>query len=498
MTDPSPAARSEPPAYVAYRSRPEPINAIAYAQYHLRGGARSLCWIFFGTLAAIAALGAISLGTTNNVQRTAHDGANMLLVLQWMTLSLFATLRVGASVRQDMTGGMIESHRLTPYSPVSAVLGYAVGSAVPVLALAAAIGLGGVAFTVLAQLPVSFWLVGNITAAGAGLLVWTLVTLLTLMTSNGGLVPGLGFLGVPGIGLVMIVPALSVLAAPLAAQSVWNNPATFSLSPAHVLALVADVLLAGTFTLAAARKYRSGVADAFSIRLSLLLLALWLAITLIGLGRPDLFVGPSYGGPNRDEEITRVIAAVISCLIIAMVPAAAAARAQVMRAEMFPPGRRGWPVAPALAVPLCAIAVGLVTLLAPPMTLMPQRQLATTAVVLAWLASVGFWVALADLRGRTGWALVTFWALGINLLPLVCQGVADFNRPYSMRSGQPEFCFAPIGALINLWGDRVADAWPGVIAQCGYVLLPAAAFFVRRRRDARSAMSLTSLPAAAE
>ena len=337
-------------------SRPEPINAIAYAQYHLRGGRRTLLWVFFGALVAIGGIGAITLGTSFNVREAARSAAGLLMVLQWLNLTLFTALRVGASVRQDFSSGMIESHRLTPASPVLSVLGYSVGAGVPLLTLSVAIGLAGAAFTVLADLPVTLWLVGNVMALGTGLLVWTLVTLLTVSTTNPGAVPGLGLLTLPAGGLVLLVPALGVLAAPLTGQSIWNpsGTGTGTLSPAYVLTLVADTLLAGTFTLAAARKYRSAVADAFNVRLSLLLLVIWTAVTLIGYARPDLFVTPSGGRGGTGDPTPRLIAAVISSALIALFPVIAAARASVWRPDTFAPGRTRRPAPPWLLIPLAA------------------------------------------------------------------------------------------------------------------------------------------------
>ena len=99
------AAASAPPSLTA------DVNALAWGQFHLRGGWLRL-WGFVGfylTIAgALLVLQGMTAGALGGTLKFGMTG------LQAGILVLFAGGRVSNAIRQDLTSRMIESHRLMP------------------------------------------------------------------------------------------------------------------------------------------------------------------------------------------------------------------------------------------------------------------------------------------------------------------------------------------------------------------------------------------------
>src|SRR5439155_639551 len=134
------------------------VNALAWGQFHLRGGWPRV-WGFAGFYAAavgaLVALAAISGNATAGPLKYALTG------VQAAILVLFVAARVSAAIRQDLTSRMIESHRLMPLSPAQAVIGYLLGPAGHPLALAAANFVVGLFVSAAGGIPATIWLTAN-------------------------------------------------------------------------------------------------------------------------------------------------------------------------------------------------------------------------------------------------------------------------------------------------------------------------------------------------
>src|SRR5215208_2516431 len=93
------------------------VNALAWGQFHLRGGWPRL-WAFAGFYL-------VGMGSLVGLQAVLGNSAAAamkftLTGIQAGVLVLFAAGRVANAVRQDLTSRMIESHRLMPLSPAQA------------------------------------------------------------------------------------------------------------------------------------------------------------------------------------------------------------------------------------------------------------------------------------------------------------------------------------------------------------------------------------------
>src|ERR1700683_5871684 len=90
-------------------------NAIAWAQFRIKGGWKNLLTVSLG-YAALIAVGvslAYQSGHTPSDRRDIMEGASlMLLVAQVIILLLLGSMAVGGAIRNDLHNRQIESHRL--------------------------------------------------------------------------------------------------------------------------------------------------------------------------------------------------------------------------------------------------------------------------------------------------------------------------------------------------------------------------------------------------
>src|SRR5437868_4716204 len=98
------------------------INPIAWAIFQSRGGWKNT-FVFTGGYAALV-VGGIMLTAINSdmVSMVYSRWTTILLGIQSLILLAYAPTRVSSTIRQDLVGKMIESHRLMPCSPVGAVM----------------------------------------------------------------------------------------------------------------------------------------------------------------------------------------------------------------------------------------------------------------------------------------------------------------------------------------------------------------------------------------
>ncbi len=476
--------------------RIEPINAIGYAQFHLRGGGKALLLLMAGVVLLVGVIAVpVAVSANNQLRDAARDSLPGLLAIQWLVLTLFGASRVGAAIRQDLTSGVIESHRLTPTSPLAAVFGYLIGGSIQALAVAATVFCIGVGLTIAADMPLSFWLVGNGMALATCALVWSFVALLSFTVTQAGALPAAGIVLAIGAQGLAAIPGFMVLVTPISGHPLWMPGFTSgAVPPGYGFTVIADLLLAGVFVLASARRYRSAVTDAFSIRLGLLLLLIWAAISSFGLAQPlSLWTRFTY---DPFDERVRLIAGICSLLIVALAPVVAAARAAVMPAEMFTPAHPprwqplAWGVIPLSTALVCTAPL---TELGGNWILMPHRQFGTAAVVLIMLAGVALWIAAADLRGRTGWASAFIWLLLTNLGPVIAELIREGGELDRLPDAAIVLSFSPVAALATLWNRAPRNAWPGIAGQAALLIVPAVFFAVRRLNSRRAVAGPTTL-----
>src|SRR5690348_7940013 len=306
-----------------------PSNAVGFAQFRLRGGWTTLLWALGIYTVAMGGL----IVATVNVFATSGIGYSSwvwgLLALQIAIVLLFGTLRLSGAIRADLVSGMIESHRLMPTAPSSAILGYLLGSTSHVLALSAANLLLGILVTVNASLPMGHWIAVNAVVIWFSFCVWAVAAMFAFAPRG---MAALLYLPLMSIWMTQgaamaLLPGLTVLVSPLAGGSIFSNWA-FSISTRGyplLLGAVAQGLFALVCFIGACRKYRQADAPALTAPMGLTLIALWVGATMLAIRQWDQF-HPHYF-PSEVEPVRQVIASMIVTMLMALFPVSAAMRA---------------------------------------------------------------------------------------------------------------------------------------------------------------------------
>ncbi|MFQ5592350.1 MAG: hypothetical protein ACE5HE_14405, partial [Phycisphaerae bacterium] len=189
-------------------------TAIIRVQYHLLGGRRRLLAIACICLAALVA------GTMALRQLLWHAKPavlagwilNGLAAVQIVVVALGGCHAVYRAMLRDHDAKMLESHRLTPMSNLTVVIGYLFGSTIQILVVLAVIALFGCALTFLGGYPVADWVYGNALLLNSAVTLWSIVLLAGLHASK-PINPAPLILGVVVLGNVGVVavPAAGVL-----------------------------------------------------------------------------------------------------------------------------------------------------------------------------------------------------------------------------------------------------------------------------------------------
>lgn len=472
-------------------------NAIAWSQLRLRRGWKN---VIATTLAYFAILAGSILATTRVKEfgppATVLDfWTNVLLWIQTATLLLFGCLAVGGAVRKDITSKMIESHRLMNVSGLNAMLGYLLGATVQVTPIALVNLVIGLFTAQGAGLPQDGWLMCNVLLVGIAVMMWLVVIVISTMTAAGttllviaGLVALLGHEVIPEL-----LPGLNVLASPVSGttligllrQAAWPSSYTIALSAQGVLAVVCLI--------AAARKYRREDIPAFGVVLGLALLAIWIGLTVLGINNWEDFRPPWMRYRGGDLQLPLIVGLLV-CILLAIVPVAAAARSQVnwnRRRGLNDPGLGPRPVPTDLVVVTSvAMAMLLPFLLLHdlPIKGLGERVINSSLTFFAFVLATSYLIRtiyLTDMRARylVGMWLVAWWA-GPFVLDLIylgwIRGVALDEPELSEISA-----VSPIGTLAASWTSWEISVVPGLIAQGAIAALCAVAFYMLQPRAMR-------------
>ncbi|MGC4031458.1 MAG: hypothetical protein QM754_06945 [Tepidisphaeraceae bacterium] len=486
-------------AVTSYRpARTEPINAILYAQFHLKGGYRNT----LGAMALVAVCAVIGIGLMfasvrpgQSVTRPAEELTYIFLGIQWLVLGLYGTSRVTAAIRQDVAGGIIESHRLTPNSPLAAALGYLAGAPIQAMAVSLVLFFAGMVTSFLGNVPLFYWFVANAVTLISCATVWTVVGVVSFSFTNAAAMPIIAVITLASSSLFMIVPALSVLSAPLITRSLFDvrRGGTYDIPPAYAFAIVGQALLSGVMILGIARRYRNADTPAFSLNLGLLLLGLWTAITVIGQSQQELFLRSW----QVNEPEVQSIAAIISLMLIGLLPISAIARrfANTRDAEIK---RRELPATASLAVSILIACLPLYLAEYTSRHTEMVRIIGVTGVMAAMFVGVTFLLAWDYMAGRRGFAWLFLFIALPNALPPIVATMLAMNEVQPSPTYSPLVGFSPIGSLIMLFDHRPSDALVGIAGQAALALVPLLLFLSRRRNQAQHtggfAVELTTPP----
>ena len=313
-------------------------NAISWAQWRLRGGWKNLLIVTACYAAAEIFFISLSYQLTDgqrNKLGVLEASSLILLAVQVVMLLPFAAMAVTNSLRRDLTTRLIESHRLMPMSPAQAIVGYLVGSPLQAMSLALINLVVGAVLTQMRSLPVDRWFIANGVLLAFSASLWTVMLMLSFVSRVVfavliALVFGILFSG----GYILIVlPGLLAFCSPLHSKTIFQYASIDPVTIGTVAALFAQFLVAVLCIRAAARKYADGYAVGLTLGPALAALGIWSGLTWVGI---TYFRDLRTDGLLEYREIdwrVLVVGAISSCLLVALLPLAAAAWGDIHRKE---------------------------------------------------------------------------------------------------------------------------------------------------------------------
>jgi len=478
-------------------------NALGWAQFQLNGGWKN-------TLTVVGAYAFIIVGLIVVTASIEPQQASMvyslwvkgLMGLQMAILVLYASYRVAAGVRRDVTSGIIESHRLMPVPPLHAVVGYIFGGASQAMSLALANFLIGAATTRSATLPIEYWLKANFIVLTFAVFVWTMVTAASL-SGRGSVAmivgPLLGY-WFSGAVLTLILPAVALLATPTQGASVFDARIGGRELVLYGVPMLCQVAIIAICLIAAVRKFRRADDAAFSPVLALALLAVVTAACVLGIMMYDE-VAPQFLN-DRGSFVPQFITSAVAIMLVSAVVACAIAwadsivrRARHQRRREIP---RAYVLPPALGVFLIgAIATGLNYAQGGRDWARGNLLGYTAAIFLIHAMSICYLARWVYARVDRALVVVILWMLVTWLGPLVIDLVIRAMADEDLSIGTIA-TWSPIGCMIA-YLDRLknrADTRVGLLIQLGIGLVPVVVFYAEQfslRRKA-IAMPASSVP----
>lgn len=477
-------------------------NPIAYAQFQLRGGWKNTLGVT--GVAALVLVGLILLTVRMAEPRTgpAWNGWVVgILTIEAAILLLYGSSRVSAAIRRDITQRMLESHQLMPVGGMTAVAGYIVGAASQAMVLAGAAALIGMGVAQKAGIDVTHFLFANVALLLYALFIWVVSAFAAFLMKGGfGIIIGamLGILMSGGM-LISLLPPLRVLAGTAFIEGIFSMKTNASFIPwAYGISVLSQAFVGVICYIGAARKYRRGEDSAFGPSLGLAMVAGWVAIGAIAIVWqrefwPEFFY-------RQPDAVDQMLAALISTMILAIVPLASAAWAHVEwrrhRLEEDPRQMRRplpiWAVAIAvglLATPLAwsmnaadaearrsaqtVVVSGSVTttIAADAVETRPaptaQQIIGTALVVVSFGVGMGYLLRWVYLAAPGALLIGGLWLLVTWLGPLFVDFVIHTAKAADNYERLPPVvgAFSPIGALLQIWGDDGYDYRLGLIGQ---------------------------------
>lgn len=264
-------------------------SPVAMLRLHaqLLGGGRRLMSVCIGYVALCgAAIGAaFAIFSEEPARFVAYWLVNALIGVQGILVALGGCNAVHRATLRDFESRMIESHRLTPMSNISVVLGYLFGPTLQVLCIALLNVAIGVPLIAVQERSISTWLTGNLVLLNGCLMLWAVTICLGMRPSKppnpGPIVIAISMLTapalmIPGIGLFFGTYSI-VLAA-------WVLSGKFTVASVGIIPTAGVAFILTLFWLsAAAAKYRRPDLPALNAVRGLVLLLFWLAASIGGI-----------------------------------------------------------------------------------------------------------------------------------------------------------------------------------------------------------------------
>ncbi len=464
--------------------------ALISVQYRLLGGHTriwGMCILY--TIALIICFLVMCRIMIEESATTAADVAQVAAYIIVGVQPLFAILggsnAVYRALLRDYETKMFESHRLTPMTNVSVVLGYTFGPTLQIMALLmVGTAFGGV-MTVMAGASLSMWLFGNLLLISGAVTIWVLVVFsgmrLAKPVSPTPIMVGISILSssliiFPGGGLLCGVYSVFL--------SCWIMSPNNTLSPAAVILVGAVNLIFALFWIsAAAAKYRRPDLPAMNATRGLAFFVCWLIIATIGIMVYDQVTVTAMKNFREPELLlSQWVGTMIGSLLVGafLVNSAVACGIAVRRGA----ASRGWGdrvphslVTFLIALMICVIMSSIGFSLWKKW-LSTDDVFNTTAAIRTWGYSLAAcmlamfmlrgWLVMIYARAKKPakyGTLVVFlllWAVPIVLDVALASLEVENNLEPQMSW---IFACSPAGTIVAVWENMDIDLWPGILVQ---------------------------------
>lgn len=446
-------------------------NPITWAQIRLMGGWKNLamsCGAYALILCTVMA--AFVRGMREPAADTFTGFVILFFALQILTLLLYGTVRVAFSARSDVRSGVIESHRLMPMSPVTAVFGYLFGAPLQALLIYALNYCIGAVAVVGAGLPLDAWTFANLILMAFGVFAWTIVLFFSFRSALAlwGAIVCFVALPVTLAQMPAFLPGIFLLASPLMGNTVFALRGAPTFDAPFAAALAAQAFIAGLYFLAATRRYRSSDAIGFGPFLGTLLLAIWIANSIAGAAFRNQF--RRYRSWESESDLLMAFATTFALsLLLAILPISSAVR-------LHRRGRSGFlsmTISPMGAVLLAGVICFVLVDVAPLSSAMDRRTalLRSAIVTLAFCASIRYLLGIVHRKGLRPRLTVLGWLLLTWCVPVLAEVIllAASTEPYADRHLSQVATCSPIVEVFQVWSqDRYVhtDQFAGLAFQC--------------------------------
>ncbi|HEV8605388.1 MAG TPA: hypothetical protein VGQ99_08485 [Tepidisphaeraceae bacterium] len=476
-------------------TEPNIYNAIGWAHLQLRGGLRNMVATTIGytLIISILILATVRFNPLSSGRILAAWTVG-LLGLQCGILLLFGCMTVGSAVRLDHTSKMIESHRLMPTAAGSAIFGYVLGAPCQALAMALANFAIGAVVANGASVALVRWLTANAILVSFAVFVWVIVVFFGFLAQTAFRwivsVFTIGFWISQG-HLLLLLPGLTVLASPLIGNSIFAmRLRTAQLSWEYMASAIGQLVIGSICFVAAARKYRRADVPALGAELGLVLLAAWIGLSMLGIYYWDSF-SPNWLGDEAGNTRLRLIATILATMLIAIIPTAGAARAEVKWKhhrqvnDVILPRR---PISPLIVAALAAALPVLITNVLPyPLYGIPHGKLRTAIVIVSFIFTISYMLRMIPLGKRRVWVIPAAFILltwtGPVLADLIYHGLWEDSRGVTGIIST----LSPAGALFEIWNvDPSVNPDIGLAVQASLAVGMAIFFYARSGISRRS------------
>ena len=456
------------------------------AQFQILGGARR-------ALVVLAVQVGLLLGATLLFGRLFSESGfapvatqiiNVLLAIQAALLVLHGSNAVHRPLLRDYQTRMFESHRLTPMSNHTVVLGYLIGGGGHSLMMFGVNVVYGTIICFLGQQPPGLWLLGNAMFLAGALPLWALMILCGLRLGKPtspavilltvGLIAGPFFMILPVAGLVTsFFTILLGFFVGVGKMSV-NDPAL-------PICGAVSLFLAGFWLHLAALKYRRPDLPVMNGYRGLFLLVIWLALGVGSVLAAQGFARGSWGGSSTNTDMVQALWIITFCaaLLVAIIPISGCIECRRLAREGRALRDRSDRMS-SLAVALLAGVLVCATLAGLRLTIWDSRMAAAPsadwlvfaytllACVFALLAVRGIWIIVQP-KTATAHTLLVLLVAALWGAPVAWESIRfeALGHNQSMWGG----C-SPCGSLQALWrSGTVAPLWPGLLVQVLMALL---------------------------